>query len=441
MKQLRDYQIRCLEAIRDAVAEGKRRMLVRMPTGSGKTFTFAHLPLLLGSRRVMMVAHREELLTQATKHFQELGFTAEIEKAGSVASPDCQVVVASVQTLKNGRLAKFNPADFDLLIIDESHHCTDINSYQRLISHFSKAIVIGFTATPYRSDKKNLTDVFTDGVVFDLGMMDLIKKGYLTPIKIVNQEIFSKFAPEHVFNAYQRHVQGLKSIVFCRNIAHSLAMAEAFTSNGVLALSVYSGMPKEERKEALVKFAKGEVQVLSSVGVLTEGFDEPSIQSIVLARNTTSRSLYEQMLGRGVRLHENKDKLKVVQLIPVPPPQPIPVEKRLYKVWNIIKKLLLLGILICAVAWIWKTCNAVAEMSLPSGVKQLKYRQAQRQHLRVTTVCKLRSGPSTSSKTIGLINPTDQLTLLEQTKTQDRVWIKIQTKGKIGWCGCRLETK
>jgi hypothetical protein len=177
--------------------------------------------------------------------------------------------------------------------------------------------------------------------------------------------------------------------------------------------------------------------------LLTEGFDEPSIQCIVLARKTTSRSLYEQMVGRGVRLHESKRKLKVVQLVPVPPPQPIPVKQQLQEAWDVLKKVILVSVLICAVAWIWKTCSEVVEMSSFTGskvnIEQPKLKQ--RSQLSVATVCKLRNGPSTSTKTVGFINPADHLIVLERARAQDRVWTKVQANDKVGWCGCQLEMR
>lgn len=426
MKKLRPYQIDCLTAIKDAVEEGKHRMLVRMATGGGKTFVFAHLPWVLHSKRVMVIAHREELLKQAVKHFTELSITAEIEKAGQVASTECKVVVASVQTLKNGRLSKFNPADFDLLVIDECHHAM-APSYLRLVNHFNQAIVVGFTATPYRSDKKNLSNVFTDGVVFDLGIVALIKKGYLTPIKMVDQTIFSKFHPRHVFEAYRKHAQDLKSIVFCKDIAHSIDMAEEFTAKGVEALPVYTGMPKEDREVALQKFAENKIQVLTNCNVLTEGFDEPSIKCIVLARKTSSRSLYEQMIGRGVRPFEGKSKLKVVQLIPTPPPMPVPFAVHVHRTWIAVKILIWIAILL-GIAWYGYTLcghQVIAPVETPVATPH------------VVKACRLRSAPSTKATVIGTVGPADSITVLDKTNT----WTKIKVNNKTGWCGCPVESK
>lgn len=432
MKNLRPYQTDCLEAVKTAVHKGQRHILVRMATGGGKTFTFAHLPWLLGAHRTMVVAHRDELLRQAGKTMKELGLTVGYEVAQEVADGTCQVVVASVQSLRNGRLAKFNPADFDLLIIDECHHsCAP--SYKRLVQHFRNASVVGFTATPYRSDKQELTDVFTDGVVFDLGLMDLIRKGYLTPIKVVKHDIQSKYEPKHVLKAYKKHASGKKSIVFCKDIAHTVEMAKTFTKSGVVAMPVYNGMGKEEREGALKKFASNEIQVLTNCNVLTEGFDEPSIQCVVLARNTSSRALYEQMIGRGTRLHENKTKLKVVQLIPVPPPRPVPVAERAQRVWRWLRPILWLVVMAGISLWLWRTCGGSTQQA-----EEIVNRTPS---LHVVSMCKVRREPSTRAKQVGLIGPLDELKKLGERRIKDQNWAKVQVGKLTGWCGCKLEMK
>jgi predicted helicase len=275
--------------------------------------------------------------------------------------------------------------------------------------------------------------VFTDGVVFDLGMMDLIKKGYLTPINMINQEIFSKFKPEHVFTAYHKHAAGLKAVVFCKDIDHSKAMAETFSAQGVPALPVYSGMAHGERQVAIEKFAKGEVQVLSNCGVLTEGFDEPSIQSIVLARKTASRSLFEQMLGRGVRLHENKTKLKVIQLVPVPPPQPVTAKQKLSYAWHIVKALFWLALVACLMGLLWKTCSTISQPARQTN-EVITF-------MKVNTACKLRISPSMQADVVALINPKELLVKLAQTKTNGKMWARVTTGYKTGWCGCQLSNK
>lgn len=436
MRTLRPYQLTCLQAIQTAVSENRRRLLVRMATGGGKTFTFAHLPQILQARRTMVVAHRDELLKQAAKTFRSLGLSAEIEKAESVAANGCPVVVASVQTLRNGRLAKFNPADFDLLIIDECHHsCAP--SYQRLVSHFNQAVVVGFTATPYRTDRKDLNDVFTDGVVFEMGLLDLVRQGYLAPIRTVTRKIKSNYAPKHVFRMYRRHASGLKSIVFCRDIEHSVSMAKTFSERGVPALPVYNGLGKDERESTLKKFAEGEIKVLTNCNVLTEGFDEPSIQCVVLARKTASRALYEQMVGRGTRLHESKSRLKVIKLIPTPPKPPVHWKVRAGQVWRWFKRLFWIGLLVTIGTSIWRHCNAPVQ--LPSVEETASQTQTKITTWSMAENCKVRKGPSRKARQIGVVREDQQVTKLEQKKAEGKTWTKIQVGSITGWCGCRVE--
>jgi superfamily II DNA or RNA helicase len=292
-------------------------MLAHLATGGGKTVIFSELPKILNCRRTLVVAHRGELLTQAQDKLQDAGLTAEIEQAKNKASTDCPVVVASIQSLNtNGRLYKFNADEFDLVIIDECHHAA-AKSYLRVVSHFSGAVILGFTATPYRSDDADLLEVFTDGVVFSMGIEELTGQGFLVPINKVTKLVPSMDA-KHVLEAYKSMANGQKTIIFCHDVDHSMEVSRLFSANGVKSAFIHGGMDKEDRKNTLQNFSKDGIKVLANCNVLTEGYDEPSVQCIILARNTDSRSLYEQMIGRGTRLHESKTHLKVIELSVMP---------------------------------------------------------------------------------------------------------------------------
>lgn len=403
----------------------------------------------------MVLAHREELLTQAQKTFTDLGLTAEIEQADKVASPDCKVVVASVQTLKNGRLSKFNPSDFDLLIIDECHH-SNAPSYMNLIAYFKHANVVGFTATPYRSDKQSLLDVFEDGMVFDMGLNELIEKGYLTPLSVVKEEIPSRFAPEHIVEAYNKHARDLKTVVFCKDVLHSLEVANEFNLAGVTASTIHGEMSKEDRTEALTHFADGTIKVLTNCNVLTEGFDEPSIQCVILARKTSSRALYEQMVGRGTRLHENKKDLKVVQLVrgfafPSTTDNVIFQDNtqdivdisqnkpsKLSRLWYWFKKLVLITLLIALGLFAWKIYRAFSTSDVePTKEQEVEIKKVER--YTVNSTCNLRAEPSVKSRKIMKVGPMDLLIKIEEKTTHKLTWTKVRVGDTTGWCGCPLE--
>jgi superfamily II DNA or RNA helicase len=318
MRTLRPYQTSCLDSIKKFVSSGKRKMLCHLATGAGKTVILSELPKTLNCKRTLVIAHREELLKQAQAKLQDAGLSAEIEQAGQHAGTTCSVVVASVQSLNtNGRLFKFNPTEFDLVIVDECHHST-AKSYLRIVNYFSSAVVVGFTATPYRADEADLLEVFTDGFAYSMDRDDLTERGYLVPIHKV-ECIVPSLNAEHVLEVYKELGEGKKTIVFCQDVDHTVEISECFNAAGIEALSVHGGMGKEHREEALRSFNKNGTKVLANCGILTEGYDEPSVQCVILARNTSSRSLYEQMIGRGVRLFEGKTHLKVIELFAASP--------------------------------------------------------------------------------------------------------------------------
>ena len=188
---LRPYQREALTAVRDAYKAGKRRVIVSLPTGTGKTVVFAHFPRVLNMRkRLLVLAHREELLLQARDTFRSIDpeLKAEIEQAGARAAADAKVVIASVPTLaRNGaRLSRLQPYEFSIIVVDEAHHAV-APSYRRIFDHFGlfephvSRYLIGFTATPRRGDKQGLGEIFED-VCYAREMREMIAGRYLCPI-------------------------------------------------------------------------------------------------------------------------------------------------------------------------------------------------------------------------------------------------------------------
>jgi superfamily II DNA or RNA helicase len=333
---LRPYQRDAVSGV-DSALKGKRSALVVMPTGTGKTVCFAHIARN-AVKRVMVIAHREELVQQAVSKIRSVtGLSPDVEmaeyKAGRLyKSP---VVVASVQTLcapfhNVCRMDKFDPHEFDMLVIDEAHHATAA-SYRRVVDHFSKnpnLRTVGFTATPDRADKSALGLVF-ESVAFNYEIMQAMHDGWLVPIETqqvivsgmdfshvktvagdLNQgELSTIMEQEKVLHGVVSPAieiaAGRKMLVFAASVSHAERMSEIFNRHGVRSAIVHGGTFKDDRRKILQAYADGKIQVLCNCGVAVEGFDCPTIEVVVIARPTKSRSLYTQMVGRGTRVLPN----------------------------------------------------------------------------------------------------------------------------------------
>lgn len=333
---LRPYQRDAVSGV-DSALKGKRSALVVMPTGTGKTVCFAHIAHN-AVKRVMVIAHREELVQQAVSKIRTVtGLSPDVEmaeyKAGRLyKSP---VVVASVQTLcapfhNVYRMDKFDPHEFDMLVIDEAHHATAA-SYRRVVDHFSKnpnLRTVGFTATPDRADKSALGLVF-ESVAFNYEIMQAMHDGWLVPIETqqvivggmdfshvktvagdLNQgELSTIMEQEKVLHGVVSPAieiaAGRKTLVFAASVSHAERMSEIFNRHGVRSAIVHGGTFKDDRRKILQAYADGKIQVLCNCGVAVEGFDCPTIEVVVIARPTKSRSLYTQMVGRGTRVLPN----------------------------------------------------------------------------------------------------------------------------------------
>ena len=346
--ELRPYQQECLESILACYRRGQRRLLVSLPTGTGKTVVFANLPgFLKMKRRLLVIAHRQELLDQAASKFAAClpGVSIGIEQAGRSAAPDARIVLASVPTVgREGsqRLLQLPPEDFYLIVVDEAHHAV-APSYRRIFDHFGlfaedcKRLLVGFTATPRRGDKHALSSVF-QGIAYAKTLPEMVRTGYLCPLRgwrvntsisiasvasrhgdFVESELASLVdVPERnhlVVDAYQELARGRRAVVFCVNVAHVQALAAAFREAGVRAAPIWGAMSREQRQAVLQAFHQGELDVLTNCNVLTEGFDEPRVDCVMMARPTQSQLLYAQMVGRGTRLHPHKSDLIVVDIV------------------------------------------------------------------------------------------------------------------------------
>lgn len=333
---LRDYQQAAINLVCQGFMEFDRQLVV-LPTGAGKTICFAALAKRFWEKRkekTLILSHREELVQQAVdKIYKSTGLIAEIEKAESRASLNAPIVVGSVQTLRGDRLQRWPKDHFGLMVADEAHHALAA-SWQSTMSYFhDHAKVLGVTATPSRGDKKNLGQYFQN-IAYEISLIDLIGRDYLShivikavPLRIdlnsvrvvsgefeandLGQAIEPYF--EQIIGAIKSHASDRKTLVFLPLIQTSQRFAEMCNRHGITAKHVDG--TSEDRKEILDSFARNEFQLLSNAMLLMEGYDDPSIDCVVMLRPTKSQPLYAQAIGRGTRLHENKRNFLILDFL------------------------------------------------------------------------------------------------------------------------------
>lgn len=407
--ELREYQDDALARVDAAEARGVRRQLGVAATGLGKTVMFASLAERRKAR-TLVLAHRDELVTQAAAKllevWPELGATEAVHVAlrsaglgdlsASVAlnrrgvgivkaaadDVDAQVVVASVQTLSRpARLARLTgamadevealgalwggerPEPFDLVVVDEAHHATAV-SYRAVLDGLRAGagirycdcdggcydcggtgmvdppgpLLLGVTATPDRGDGKGLDDLF-DEVTFSYDLLWGIRAGYLADLRgqrvvvealdlsgvkvrrgdydagAAGRALEDADAPQMIVAAWMEHALGRRTLVFTPTVATAALVAAQFAAVGVRAGMVHGGTPMDERRQVLQAYARGDLDVLANCAVLTEGYDEPRTDCIVIARPTKSRALYTQMVGRGTRRHPDKADCLVLDVV------------------------------------------------------------------------------------------------------------------------------
>ena len=338
--KLRPYQQEALDSMLQAESNGISKQLVVLPTGAGKTVLFAQLPIMRKNSLPMLVlAHRSELLIQAKDKIETINkdLSVGIEQAENKAGYS-DVVIASVPTLgreSSSRIEQYPKDYFKTIVVDEAHHAA-APSYRRILDYFKPDLLLGVTATPQRSDSVRLIDVFQE-IVYYKSIQDLIKEGWLSPlvgyrvktstdisdVEIQNGEYKQDQLIEAIDNpsrnnsivtAYNDLANAKKTVVFAAGVDHAENLAEAFRKNRSSVRVIIGTTPEEERRQILSDFKSGAVTVLVNVGVLTEGFDEPSIEAIILAKPTRSSLLYTQIVGRGTRLFEGKENCMIIDI-------------------------------------------------------------------------------------------------------------------------------
>lgn len=335
--ELRPYQQEAKDAIFEQWDSGVKKTLLVLPTGCGKTIVFAKVTedCVRKGNRVLILAHRGELLEQAADKIQKsTGLGCAVEKAEqSCRGSWFRIVVGSVQTLMNSkRLSQFSENYFDTIIIDEAHHCIS-DSYQRVLKHFPDANVLGVTATPDRGDMRNLGQYF-ESLAYEYTLPKAIKEGYLSPIKALTiplkidmsgvgvqagdfkvGDISTALDPylKSIAQEMEKYCRDKKTVVFLPLVKTSQKFRDLLNEHGFQAAEVNGS--NDDRAQILKDFEDGRYNVLCNSMLLTEGWDCPSVDCIVVLRPTKVRSLYCQMVGRGTRLSPGKDHLLLLDFL------------------------------------------------------------------------------------------------------------------------------
>jgi len=341
--KLRNYQKEAEESTFQSWKSGSMTTLGVMPTGCGKTLVFSSVIRRMFPKRSLVIAHRQELIWQARDKIKKVtGLTVDIEMGefksveNGLFKRKASVIVSTVQTMiaggdGAGRIGKFDPSEFGLLVIDEAHHATS-PSYRKVINYFMsnpKLVVLGVTATPDRGDEEALGQVF-ETVAFDYEILDAIRDGWLIPIEqqmvSVDKLDFSSVRTvagdlngadlaavmeseknlHEVASSTIDIVGDRRGLGFASSVNHARIMSEIFNRHKAgMSSWVSAGTDKDERKKIVNDFANGKIQWLWNCGVFTEGFDDSGVEVISMARPTKSRALYAQMAGRATRPHES----------------------------------------------------------------------------------------------------------------------------------------
>ncbi len=341
--KLRPYQSAALSAVRETYRAGHRSALVVMPTGTGKTVLFAEIARL-AKGPVLVLAHRQELVEQARDKIARWCddvVAVEMAERREFTRPDGtrpKIAVASIQSLQK-RLALVPRDAFRIVIVDEAHHAT-ADSYRAVLGHF-QTYLLGVTATPDRSDRTPLGDVFA-AVAFQYDMQTAIRDGWLCPIRsfvVATKADFSRVPKragelgvrevEEILNQdlhlaeiakpILRERHGRPTIVFAASVAHAHSLSRVLNElagEESFAQALDGGSSYELRAPVLQRFREGRIQVLVNCSLFTEGFDVPEISLVAIARPVLSRAFYAQMVGRGTRIAPGKQDLLVLDFVP-----------------------------------------------------------------------------------------------------------------------------
>ncbi len=332
----RTAQQEALQELEKTLEEGYDRAMVVMATGLGKTYLAGFFAQKF--KRILFIAHREEILYQAKKSFEHIMPDRSYGiYNGNVKEGDADCVFASIFTLgmKQHR-EKFSRDHFDLIIIDEFHHAA-ASSYQKTIDYFIPKFLLGITATPDRLDGKDVYAICDGNVSYQLHFIEAIQRGWLAPFhyygvyddtdytqikwlgsrydekELLAVQLRREMAAK-IFEAWQKHRQ-TRTLAFCSSIRQADFLSEYFKEQGISAVSLHSQAVEMNRSEAIRGLEEGKLQVIFTVDLFNEGVDIPSVDTLLFARPTESLTVFTQQVGRGLRLHHEKDHCTIIDLI------------------------------------------------------------------------------------------------------------------------------
>lgn len=329
MLQLRYYQTNGVTRLREAFRRGRRRIILRAPTGAGKTVIGCALieGAIARGGRVLWLAHRTELIQQVSRKLSESGVFHGIVRSGIPATVTAPVQVASVQSLRSRSILE--PT---VIVVDEAHH-TNAATYLEILRRYPDAAVIGLTATPARTDGRGLGEVFEE-IIETVDYWELLDQGFLVPMRLVepfipdmkgvrttggdyngkDKEALMRKSKLYgdVVATWLKYAAGRPTLLFASSIGHSMDLCTAFRAAGVVAEHVDGNTEEGRRSRLFGDIQNGRIDVLSNVGVATEGTDLPAVSCIVLTNPTKSIILHHQMIGRGLRTFPGKDDCMII---------------------------------------------------------------------------------------------------------------------------------
>jgi len=333
--ELRDYQKRGIEKLRQALRSGHKRPLMVLPTGAGKSIVFGQVisNVLENGKKVLWLVHRRNLVYQMKAVLEEhFDIHPGIIMAGHESDTSNPVQLCTIQTYHrrlqlDEKLYNRFFVDADVVLLDEAHRSVS-QTYQDIINLYPNEIIMGCTATPMRADQRGLGEVY-DSIVEIAGVKELTNQGYLSParyfvpteidldgvkmsmgdyqVKSLEGKVNKAKLIGDIVDNWLAHGENRPTIVFCVNVKHSIAVKEAFEKKGINAAQLDAKSTDEERDEVFDAMERGQITVIANVALYQEGLDCPSVSCIVMARPTKSLGLYKQCIGRGLRIEEGKE--------------------------------------------------------------------------------------------------------------------------------------
>lgn len=334
--QPRPAQQEALLELEKTREEGYDKAMVVMATGLGKTYLAGFFAQSF--KRILFVAHREEILFQAKRSFEHIMPDRSFGiYNGNYKATEADTIFASVYTLgMRQNREKFPPDAFDLIIIDEFHHAA-ASTYQRLLEYYQPSFLLGITATPDRMDRKDVYGLCDGNVAYQLQFLEAIQRRWLAPFHyygVYDDTDYSKITwlgtryyeeellaaqlredmAEKIYQAWTRHKQ-TRTLGFCSSIQQANFLADYFRQQGVTTLSLHSKTTEMTREQAIQQLKNSNLQVIFTVDLFNEGVDIPSVDTLLFVRPTESITVFTQQIGRGLRLHDGKEYCTIIDLI------------------------------------------------------------------------------------------------------------------------------